>query len=132
MNETLTAVERWLLDFMDRNCKGLSNAKTRDIIHQEMVRAGHRVTDSVFRVAKERCIEKGYLICSTPEDGYWRPINWGEVVLDTRQKWLRIADLKHKAILMEKVAAEVFGPQVTLPGMPPAAGEAAPKGYGVP
>lgn len=132
MNETLTTVERWLLDFMEAHCKGLVNAKPRHEIHAAMLAAGHQVSDSVFRVAKERVIEKGYLICSQQEAGYWRPINWAEVLLDTRAKWMLIADLKHKAILMEKVAAEVFGPQTTLPGMPPAAGEAAPKGYGVP
>lgn len=134
----LGPAHHWLLRYMDTHCRGLANAKHRDEILEAAraagikSRAGIVLGDSALRILKEECIEAHYLICASQRDGYWRPTNIQEVAIDTREKWMRVADLKAKAILMDQVALEVFGPQATLPGMPEAAGEAAPKGYGVP
>ena len=134
----LGPAHHWLLGYLDNNCTGLLRAQHWDEVlaaaeaAKIKSRAGIPMGKSAIRILKEEILESRRLICATQKDGVWRPVNWQEVLMDTREKWMRVSDLRHKAVLMEEVATEMFGPQILLPGMPPAAGEAAPKGYGVP
>lgn len=134
----LGPAHHWMLTWLDKNCRGLVNAKTRDELLAAMLAAGIKtkagtpMNDSAMRRLKEEIIEAGYLVCGTKRDGYWRPVNMAEVTLDTREKWMLVADLKFKALKMEEVAARVFGPQQEIPGIPAAGGEAQVAGYGVP
>ena len=125
---------RWLLEWLDTHAKGLRNAKKTDEILAVMRASRPQwkdMGDSKFRMLKEETKAMGFLICScnswhmedgTIVTGWYRPQTVEEVAPSTAQWTQKIEDMAAKRAAEIKLADELFGPQVKLPGMKTAEG----------